>query len=460
MKKLVALIMLAFIGYQCINSMHPSRKRAAESQEEANKRARTATVTLLTSDGHEISVPRKLAEKSSFIKNIIEDLGDSDEPIPLPRIDKAEITPIIAMLDALNSADQMYIKPNGDRYIPQRIQPIITSTCKSLSEELLASTIMAAHALDLDYLTNGIIRYLAETYRNVAVTDFLSDVWAENYLPISDYLMPVIEYQFQLVKNDNTPELSIADYSAIHGMPRIRFDDLDLTNKHLTSIEGLLQIPGIENLDRIFLENNKIVQLPANTFQRLTNLRRIDLDKNLLTELPATLFQGLARLDYISIASNLLTAVPESLFRGLTSLRSVYLKENRLRELPANLFQDCQNLRSLNLMYNQLTALPATLFRGLTNLTTIYLSDNQLSELPETLFQGLIKLKDLDVTHNRLTRLPATLFECPELHRPRYSDGNQFTPAEQINIRRHLERLDAEQRVRRRRTMWGDQFLE
>src|SRR5579872_635340 len=132
MKKLVALMMLAFIGYQCINSMNPSKKRAAEPEEESRKRTHIHMVTLLTSDSDTVSIPQSLAEKSSFIKGMIEDLGDPDEPIPLP-LNQAELLPIIAMLNALKDANQASIKPDGERYIPQRIQPIINQTFTAAS---------------------------------------------------------------------------------------------------------------------------------------------------------------------------------------------------------------------------------------------------------------------------------------------------------------------------------------
>ncbi|KAJ5302581.1 E3 ubiquitin ligase complex SCF subunit sconC [Penicillium atrosanguineum] len=44
----------------------------------------SAPITLTSSDGVEITVERAVAERSILIKNMLEDLGDSGEAIPIP----------------------------------------------------------------------------------------------------------------------------------------------------------------------------------------------------------------------------------------------------------------------------------------------------------------------------------------------------------------------------------------
>lgn len=43
-------------------------------------------VTLSTSDNEHFSVDKEVAERSVLIKNMLEDIGESDQPIPLPNV--------------------------------------------------------------------------------------------------------------------------------------------------------------------------------------------------------------------------------------------------------------------------------------------------------------------------------------------------------------------------------------
>ncbi|KKA21935.1 E3 ubiquitin ligase complex SCF subunit sconC [Rasamsonia emersonii CBS 393.64] len=53
------------------------------------------TITLQSSDGVEITVEREVAERSVLIKNMLEDLGTTDEPVPLPNVNEAVLKKVI-----------------------------------------------------------------------------------------------------------------------------------------------------------------------------------------------------------------------------------------------------------------------------------------------------------------------------------------------------------------------------
>jgi S-phase kinase-associated protein 1 len=44
------------------------------------------SVTLKSQDEKTFVVPREVAEKSVLLKNMLEDVGESDAPIPLPNV--------------------------------------------------------------------------------------------------------------------------------------------------------------------------------------------------------------------------------------------------------------------------------------------------------------------------------------------------------------------------------------
>jgi Leucine-rich repeat (LRR) protein len=131
---------------------------------------------------------------------------------------------------------------------------------------------------------------------------------------------------------------------------------LDLSGLRLNDTDGLRDIPDLNNLQKLYLHDNQLTQLPATLFNGLNNLQILYLYDNQLTELPATLFNG------------------------LNNLQILYLHDNQLTQLPATLFNGLNNLRYLSLSNNQLTELPGTLFNGLNNLQYLSLSNNQLTD--------------------------------------------------------------------------------
>src|ERR1700755_126971 len=43
-------------------------------------------IRLISSDNEEFTIERKVLEKSILVKNMLEDVGESDNPIPLPNV--------------------------------------------------------------------------------------------------------------------------------------------------------------------------------------------------------------------------------------------------------------------------------------------------------------------------------------------------------------------------------------
>jgi len=55
----------------------------------------TSKVTLTSSDGVELQLERQVAERSILIKNMLEDLGDSGEAIPIPNVNESVLKKVI-----------------------------------------------------------------------------------------------------------------------------------------------------------------------------------------------------------------------------------------------------------------------------------------------------------------------------------------------------------------------------
>lgn len=57
--------------------------------------ATNSTITLCSSDGVDITVDRAVAERSVLIKNLLEDIGDQGEAVPLPNVNEAVLRKVI-----------------------------------------------------------------------------------------------------------------------------------------------------------------------------------------------------------------------------------------------------------------------------------------------------------------------------------------------------------------------------
>jgi Leucine-rich repeat (LRR) protein len=314
----------------------------------------TSEIKLITSDG-EISIPMHIATQSSYIKNAAIDTKSGRAMVPFP---KAIVEPIIACLEKLNDSDQNHIKPDGERYIAQRIQPIIDTVFSPLSNVVLASIPTAAEYLDLRYIANGVIRLLVQKILSQSSTATAASIENDMQLPI--YLRPIINYQYQLIKSSNIPELSVADLNAIDPLMIANSikdgRSLDLSKKKLTSLEGLsvLNNTAFKNIEKINLEDNQLIELPEEIFKLFPKLRYLYLKNNRLTQISENSLKNLLQLNIIDLSHNDLTTLPANLFKGLKKLTIVRLHYNNIKQdsLPMSLFdsltpQDGGNLGEL-----------------------------------------------------------------------------------------------------------------
>ena len=138
-----------------------------------------------------------------------------------------------------------------------------------------------------------------------------------------------------------------------------------VTAAHLAAITGTLDLSG-----------QSIADLAAGDFAGLTSLMELYLDNNKLPELPDDVFAGLTSLEVLYLNNNDLTTLPGGVFEPLTSLEVLYLNNNDLTTLPGGVFDQLTMLKVLTLYYNALTILPDGVFELLTRLNFLYMEDN------------------------------------------------------------------------------------
>ena len=138
-----------------------------------------------------------------------------------------------------------------------------------------------------------------------------------------------------------------------------------VTAADLAAITGTLDLSG-----------QSIADLAAGDFVGLTSLMELYLDNNKLPELPDDVFAGLTSLEVLYLNNNDLTELPGGVFEPLTSLEVLYLNNNDLTTLPGGVFDQLTMLKVLTLYYNALTMLPDGVFELLTRLNFLYMEDN------------------------------------------------------------------------------------
>ena len=151
--------------------------------------------------------------------------------------------------------------------------------------------------------------------------------------------------------------ISLEQYIARHGMPQIQDGILDLYDQDLTDLDGLQNIPNIDQTVTLIVSDNR-------------------LGDNSLGTVSPTLLHGLPHLRDLDLRNNQLQLLPATVFDSLPNLQLLDLRNNQLQELPGSIFNNLHNLHTLVLANNRLQKLPSTIFHDLDNLKYLYLKDN------------------------------------------------------------------------------------
>lgn len=160
----------------------------------------------------------------------------------------------------------------------------------------------------------------------------------------------------------------------------------DLNKLGIANLQGLVDLPYIHDVYRIFLRNNQIKTVPVHAFA------------------------GLNKLEDVDLGANQIESFDPHAFEGAPHLESVYLNANRIKTLTPEIMAQFKNMKTLILEENQISQLPSGIFKDLTNLTTLYLGHNPLTQLTPEMLIGLDNLKTLDLNSNRFTYLDPALF--------------------------------------------------
>ncbi|CAE6414084.1 E3 ubiquitin ligase SCF complex, Skp subunit [Rhizoctonia solani] len=110
-------------------------------------------VVLVTSDNEQFNVEKDVAERSVLIKNMLEDVGESDQPIPLPNVSSSVLKKVLEYCEhhraePLPAADT---DNNADDPRKRQVSEIGEWDQKfiQVDQEMLFEIILAANYLDI-----------------------------------------------------------------------------------------------------------------------------------------------------------------------------------------------------------------------------------------------------------------------------------------------------------------------
>ena len=231
------------------------------------------------------------------------------------------------------------------------------------------------------------------------------------------------------------------------GITRLRsgdFEGLVAMRSLFLNVNRLQELPpdllqGLPSLSKLWLGFNPLGELPPDIFAGLTNLAELVLSTAGLATLPPGVFDDLAGLERLYLDDNSFESLPPDAFASMSELKVLYLSENELRELPPELLKPTTQLELLFAGRNRLTRVPEGVFAGLSKLRTLDLTTNWIEDLSPGAFEGLSSLEGIRLETNRLYSLPPRLFAGLSSLRYVRLFGNPGIP---FPVHAHLVRAD------------------
>jgi len=119
-------------------------------------------ITLISSDEEEFKVAKEVAEHSVTVKNIIEDVNDTSQPIPLPNVNGKILKKVIEYCQHYHDTPHEIVTDNSGKI------PELDEYCKTfcnVEQQVLFETILASNYLDIKPLLDLTCRAVANMIR-------------------------------------------------------------------------------------------------------------------------------------------------------------------------------------------------------------------------------------------------------------------------------------------------------
>ncbi len=357
---LVSAILLSG-GLSCmeIEEKHPIRKEY---------------VRLLLNDGHEIIVPRLVAEKSTMLATLL------NNQMLLDDTDQQEIFETISFKNSSTNIVEQSLRllfVNGT---------LLDGYKKWLSGRPLEEKIgimKFLSMLEVGDRANDVAHAIADevyTKRNPAGTLIKYELADEDREKI------VRAYFFKTgTFLDGIKEVSFSCKELVARIPKklatyinYRNESGDFSYLRINSLDGIAEIEGIQTL------------------------RVLKLTNNVISDFNSQFFTGFNRLLKLYLDDNPIGILSENAFDHLPSLTALYLERCKIRQIHKNAFRALKKLTLLFLCQNDLEAIDPEMLIPLTSLATLRLSQNKITDCNQAVCERLKKIPYVYLDHNPL----------------------------------------------------------
>lgn len=270
--------------------------------------------------------PTQLLKKFNFINDFIESFKDkTDDTIDLSLFSNPPIDQKIfdILINYLRSENSLLCELKDETLI----DVIKLANVLHLTNEDKTINVLFSLAMERDAVFNVIFNTPSEidvlidpktvekilgsyacrlyaTYRNTTPLNQLKKIFGEEKMALLEKknIIPHISIT-TLIDSCVSPHV-INDNTNNHGT-------LNLANLGITSLEGLDCVPGIENVQKVLLNENQLKKIPSNTFTKFKQLTLIFLFNNNIKKIEEGAFSDLPQLKYVYLLRNPLAQEPE-----------------------------------------------------------------------------------------------------------------------------------------------------
>jgi len=196
---------------------------------------------------------------------------------------------------------------------------------------------------------------------------------------------------------------------------------LDLTHNLIETVPDLDEYTSLE---RLLLAHNRIQQISATAFSKLTILKHLDLSHNAFTQWvqisPRMMLQSLVRLKTLNLSNNILrtfTGEDSQMRIESSSLEALHLSSCGILQVKGGALQGFTALQTLDLSFNPIKWLddlssPTLTFLDLSNCDLDSMNPNALNDLPSLTTLRLSGNTHFAVNHGNLSSLSLLSFEA------------------------------------------------
>lgn len=174
---------------------------------------------------------------------------------------------------------------------------------------------------------------------------------------------------------------------------------LDLSHNNISIVGDAFPVSSLAMKD-LNLHDNKLRGL---NFKLPKALQVLDLSSNLISSIERDVFFGMLNLNRLFLNGNRLKIIPLGCFRDLIHLRELNLAENEVA-VTYGTFSGLLSLSNLNLASNSMEDLPELALNNLGNLTNLNLGNNSLSKIDsKALTKYLKSLQNIQLSGNKFS---------------------------------------------------------